>query len=454
MERQTIRSGPTIAEIRNIPIGQIVVTGENPRQAFDLASLERLGDSIQSHGLLQPIIVRPAGDHYELVVGERRLRAAQLKGMDVIVARVEELDDTTCMELRLIENTHREDLTDAEKGDAIYALMAKYVDRYPTIKSVADAIDTPYGTVLQWTSKSRKLSDYIRELLNTSALVESQASYLMKYDHATQDRLADALLRNALSSVVTPAFLRLYDSDPTADLDTLANDVKGVKTVAIEVEKLSEEARKEVEGLLEERAKAVEEARERALERAWQAPRRPKPTPVQVTPVATETQAALDVKLSEAHPAEPVTPATIQPSGEAGGEGLDVVPLWQAMEALQLPREIQSALMTNVRNAEREYALGRVIKERAFNEWEIQTLIALAADRPDLSVERLLEGVRLEDEKRRRNKYLTLEVGYRVWEALDAEATKRRGATGRLELMDVTVELLRERLKKLGHPLT
>lgn len=453
MERQTVRSGPIIAEIRNVPLGQIVVTGDNPRQEFNLASLERLGDSIQSHGLLQPIIVRPAGDHYELVVGERRLRAAQLKGMDEIVARVEELDDTTCMELRLIENTHREDLTDAEKGDAIYALMAKYVDRYPTIKSVADAIDTPYGTVLQWTSKSRKLSDHVRALLNTSTLVESQASYLMKYDHATQDRLADAVLRNGLSSVVTPAFLRLYDNDPTADLDALANDVKGVKTVAIEVEKLSEEARKEVEGLLEERAKAVEEARERALERAWQAPRRPKPPPMEAPPVAAETKAVLDAERPTAPHDLSVESSATQPDSGRGGD-LDVVPLWQAMETLQLPPEIQSALMTNIRNAEREYALGRVIKERAFNAWEIQTLITLAADRPDLSVERLIEGVHLEDEKRRRNKYLTLEVGYQVWEALDAEATKRRGATGRLELMDVTVELLTERLKKLGHALT
>jgi ParB/RepB/Spo0J family partition protein len=419
-----------------------------------LASLERLGDSIQSHGLLQPIIVRPVGDHYELVVGERRLRAAQLKGMDEIVARVEELDDTTCMELRLIENTHREDLTDAEKGDAIYALMAKYVERYPTIKSVADSIDTPYGTVLQWTSKSRKLSDHVRELLNATALVESQASNLMKYDHPTQDRLADAILRNALSSVVTPAFLRLYDSDPTADLDALANAVKGVKTVAIEVEKLSEEARREVEDLLEERAKATEEARERALERAWQAPRRPKPPPMDAAPVAVEAKAPLDAGLPAARPEAPIGPPTAQPGRGRGGEGLDVVPLWQAMETLQLPPEIQSALMTNIRNAEREYALGRVIKERAFNAWEIQTLIALAVDRPDLSVERLIEGVRLEDEKRRRNKFLTLEVGYRVWEALDAEAAKRRGSTSRLELMYVAVELLTERLKRLGHSLT
>jgi ParB family chromosome partitioning protein len=101
------------SEIKSIPIGKIIITGENPRQAFDIDALQMLGDSIESHGLLQPIIVRPKEDYYELVVGERRLRAAQLKGIDEIIARIEDLDDTTCMELRLIENTHREDLTDA-----------------------------------------------------------------------------------------------------------------------------------------------------------------------------------------------------------------------------------------------------------------------------------------------------------------------------------------------------
>lgn len=427
------------------------MTGDNPRQEFNLASLERLGDSIQSHGLLQPIIVRPVDNHYELVVGERRFRAAQLKGMDEIVARVEELDDTTCMELRLIENTHREDLTDAEKGDAIYALIAKYVERYPTIKSVADSIDTPYGTVLQWTSKSRKLSDHLRQLLNANSLVESQASYLMKYDHATQDRLADAIIRNELSSVITPTFLKIYDGEPEIDLDALANEVKGVKKVAIEVEKLSDEARKEVEGLLEERAKEAEEARERALEKAWKAPRRPMPSSMEVTKVDAVAGATLDEGLLEERPIEPLERTIERNEVVRGGEGFDVVPLWKAMEDLKLPREVLSDLMSKIRNAEREYALGRVIKEREFSEWETRKLIELAIDRPSLSVERLVEGVKIEDEKRRRNKFITLEVGYKLWEALDAEAAKRRGTTGRLELMYVTVELLAERLKELKH---
>jgi len=442
------RSWKRIAEIKRIPLGKIVITGDNPRQEFDLESLERLGDSIESHGLLQPIIVRPIEDRYELVVGERRFRAMQLKGMGEIVARVEELDDTTCMELRLIENTHREDLTDAEKGDAIYGLMGKYPEKYSTIKRVADSLDKPYGTVLQWTTKSRKLSDHVRELIITNALVEAQASYLMKYDPQTQDRLADTIVRYDLSSVITPKFLKLYDAEPEADLGDLANEAKGVKKVEIEVGKLSEAARKEVEGLLEERAKRVEEARERALEKAWKAPRPSKPS----QPEVAARKAVEGVEL-EAVSGEGVADDSLERIAVSSGEeGLDVVPLWQAMEDLHLPPEVESSLTNNVRNAERQYALGKVILEQKYDAWDLHKLIELAVERPDLSVETLVEAVHIEGEKRRKNRYLTLEVGYKVWEALDVEAEKRRGPTGRLEIMAVATELLDERLKELGHP--
>lgn len=441
------RSWKRIAEIKSIPLGKIVVTGDNPRQAFDLESLGRLGDSIESHGLLQPIIVRPIEDHYELVVGERRFRAVQLKGMDEIVARVDELDDTTCMELRLIENTHREDLTDAEKGDAIYSLMAKYPEKYSTIKSVADSVNKPYGTVLQWTTKSRKLSDHVRELIVTNSLVEAQASYLMKYDHHTQNRLADAIVHNELSSVITPKFLKLYDAEPEADLEDLANEAKGVKKVEIEVEKLSEAARKEVEDILAERAKNVEEARERALEKAWKAPRRSKSS----TEDVAARKAVEGVELEDVSVEGLAEEALKRAEVSRGEEGLDVVPLWQAMEDLKLPPEVESSLINNIRNAERQYELGKVILKQKYDEWELNKLIELAAERPELSVETLVEAVNIEGEKRRKNKYLTLEVGYKVWEALDAEAEKRRGPTGRLEIMAVATELLDERLKGLGH---
>jgi len=422
-----------MSEIKSIPIGKIIITGENPRQEFDIDALQMLGDSIESHGLLQPIIVRPKEEFYELVVGERRLRAAQLKGIDEIIARIEDLDDTTCMELRLIENTHREDLTDAEKGDAIYSLIEKYPVRYSTIKSVADSINTPYSTVLQWTSKSRKLSSHVRDLLSENILVESQASYLMKYDHATQDQLADLIVSNKLSSVTTPKFLKLFDENPDSDLQALIDEAKGVRKVEIDVERLSEPARKEVERLLEERAKETEEAREKALERAWQAPRRQKPP----------------------KPQQAVTSSTPihQPSfqSEDPDANLDTIPLWKAMEDLQLSSDLKNNIR-RIRNAQTQFSVGQLLTTQDFDEWETRKLIEIASITPDLSMNQLMDAIDQEIERRKRDKFITLVVDYKTWEALDTEATQRRGPSGRLELMDVTRELLKERLKDLGHP--
>lgn len=96
-----------------------IVTGENPREHFDVEKLRELGESIKAQGLLQPIIVRPREERYELVVGERRYRACQLIGIPEIEAEVRDIDDLTCADLRLIENLHREDLTPSEKDKAI-----------------------------------------------------------------------------------------------------------------------------------------------------------------------------------------------------------------------------------------------------------------------------------------------------------------------------------------------
>jgi ParB family chromosome partitioning protein len=420
------------SEIKSIPIGKIIITGENPRQAFDLDALQMLGDSIESHGLLQPIIVRPKEEYYELVVGERRLRAAQLKGIDEIIARIEDLDDTTCMELRLIENTHREDLTDAEKGDAIYSLIEKYPIRYSTIKSVADSINTPYSTVLQWTTKSRKLSNHVRDLISENILVESQASYLMKYDHATQDQLADIIVSNELSSVTTPKFLKLFDENPDSDLQALIDEAKGVRKVEIEVERLSEPARKEVERILEERAKETEQAREKALERAWQAPRRRKPDKPKQTIVPETTSHEVSIQ------------------HDSPDASLDTIPLWKAMEELELSSDLKTQIR-RIRNAQTQFSVGQLLTTHDYDEWETRKLIEIASTTPDLSIQQLMDAITQEIERRKRDKFITLVIHYKTWEALDTEAVQRRGPTGRLEIMDITRELLKERLKDLGH---
>jgi len=127
-------------------------------------------------------MVRPKNGNYELIIGERRLRACKLIGLKEIDARVVTIDDSTSMELRLIENTQRTDLTDAEKGDAVYALVEHFPEKYPTIKDIADAIRKPIGTVRAWTRKSEKLADNVRSLIAAHQLTEKSAGYLLWED--------------------------------------------------------------------------------------------------------------------------------------------------------------------------------------------------------------------------------------------------------------------------------
>ena len=94
-----------------------------PRKVFDPVAIEELSDSIKEHGILQPIIVRKTGMTYEIVVGERRFRAAKLAGLEEIPAVVRNLTDEETMELAILENLQREDLTPIEEAEAYHNLM-------------------------------------------------------------------------------------------------------------------------------------------------------------------------------------------------------------------------------------------------------------------------------------------------------------------------------------------
>jgi len=97
-----------------------------PRREFDPQALEELAESIRTHGVLQPILVRPVGDSYEIVAGERRWRAARMAGLTVIPALVRELDDRQMAEMALVENLQREDLNPIEEAQGYADLMAHY----------------------------------------------------------------------------------------------------------------------------------------------------------------------------------------------------------------------------------------------------------------------------------------------------------------------------------------
>lgn len=107
----------------------------NPRLEFRKEPLDELPDSIESMGVPQPLILRPMKDGYEVVVGERRYRAAQQAGLDRVPAIVRDYTDDQVIELNVVENIQREDLTAVEKGKCIKQLMEDFPGKYPAGRS-------------------------------------------------------------------------------------------------------------------------------------------------------------------------------------------------------------------------------------------------------------------------------------------------------------------------------
>jgi len=109
-----------------IPIDSISPNPMQPRRRFNEESLEELAESLKEHGLVQPIIVRPSGTGYEILVGERRWRAAQLAGAKSIPAVIREAEASECLQIALVENLHRDDLNGIEEATAYRQLMEDF----------------------------------------------------------------------------------------------------------------------------------------------------------------------------------------------------------------------------------------------------------------------------------------------------------------------------------------
>ena len=123
----------------------------NPRLEFTKVGLDELADSIKHVGLLEPIIVRPIdSDTYEVVVGERRYRAAQQAGLDKIPAIVTEYTDPEVMEINLIENIQREDLSAVEKGKICKELLDKFPKQYKSKADLASKVGVSESSVEDW----------------------------------------------------------------------------------------------------------------------------------------------------------------------------------------------------------------------------------------------------------------------------------------------------------------
>jgi ParB family chromosome partitioning protein len=130
---------------QTLPVDRIEPNPFQPRQEIDLERLKELADSIKTHGVVQPVLVRPKDkDRYELIAGERRWRAARLAGLTEIPVVMRELDDRAALALALIENIQREDLTPLEQAQAMHRLLEEFG---MTHQQLAEAVGKSRTTV-------------------------------------------------------------------------------------------------------------------------------------------------------------------------------------------------------------------------------------------------------------------------------------------------------------------
>ena len=117
---------PTTPDTPRVAIGRIRQNPHQPRKAFDEDDLARLSASIREHGVLQPLVVRADGDGFQLIAGERRLRAAQRAGLDAVPIHVVDFNDQQVFEAALVENVQRADLNAIEKAQG----FKDYLERF------------------------------------------------------------------------------------------------------------------------------------------------------------------------------------------------------------------------------------------------------------------------------------------------------------------------------------
>jgi ParB/RepB/Spo0J family partition protein len=154
-----------MAQFQIVPIKKVRPNRLNPRMDFRKEGLDQLAASISRVGLLEPILVRSGGGAFEVVVGERRYRAALQVGLDAIPALVGDYSDEQVIEMNLIENVQREDLNDVEKGKCCVELLEKYPEDYPNAEAIADRLDVTPRTVNNWIQTARELSPQLQRLV-------------------------------------------------------------------------------------------------------------------------------------------------------------------------------------------------------------------------------------------------------------------------------------------------
>ena len=236
-------------DFKQVSIEDLEFMSGNPRREIYDNALRSLSKSLSRDGLIEPIVVRPKGKKFEIIAGERRVRAAIIGNITKLPAIIREnITEEDASRLRLLENMKRKDLNLVEKVDGIKAHVEKY---NLSLDQVAEEFGLKSTTIKKWFNDVEHLSPSIKGDIGFLRKLSPDALALIgKYNFETQEKLARAIVDHKLTDWTARRFTDMFDSNPEADIDILAEKSKRqVKTIAVtlpvaEAEKVQKMAKK------------------------------------------------------------------------------------------------------------------------------------------------------------------------------------------------------------------
>ena len=202
-EGQTARPNPE--GLRYLPLEKLQRGQFQPRRDFDDAALKELSESIQTHGVLQPIVVRALGpDRWEIVAGERRWRASQMAGQERIPALVRAVDDEATIAMALIENIQREDLNAVEEAQALHRLQVEFA---LSQREIAERVGKSRSVIANLL-RLLTLEPVVKAQLETGELDTGHGKVLLALEGAEQIKAAKAVAKKGLSVRQTEALVK------------------------------------------------------------------------------------------------------------------------------------------------------------------------------------------------------------------------------------------------------
>lgn len=222
---QSIDLGPEPAEV---DIDAVVPGPMQPRTHFDEGSLEGLADSIRTHGVVQPLLVRRQGDRFELIAGERRWRAARLAGLTKVPIVVKDVPDRDLLEIALIENIQRENLNPIEEAQAYQRLIE-------TVGLTQEALAARVGRDRSYITnylRLLKLPEDLQKLVIEGRLSTGHARTLLGLSHVDlQRKIARQVIDGALSVRATEHLVRkAVDGSPAKTASAVDPNIRAAET--------------------------------------------------------------------------------------------------------------------------------------------------------------------------------------------------------------------------------